>query len=46
MDADHQEDIEKLNAGFQEWESDYTDQERSMGFEVRPYLVIRPSFII
>lgn len=34
MDADHQEDIEKLNAGFQEWESDYTDQERSMGFEL------------
>jgi hypothetical protein len=31
---DHQEDIEKLNAGFQDWESDYTDQERSMGFEV------------
>jgi hypothetical protein len=34
MGDDHQEEIEKLNAGFQEYEADYTDLERSNGFEV------------
>lgn len=34
-DGDHQEEIEKLNAGFHEYESDYTDQEKGLGFDVR-----------
>jgi len=31
---DHQEELDKLNAGFQEYETDYTDQEKALGFDV------------
>jgi len=31
---DHQEELDKLNAGFQEYETDYTDQEKALGFDL------------